>query len=729
MSSLEELALYNNRLTGRIPSGFSNLTNLTFVSLAHNDLTGAIPSDLGKNNLPGLVKLDLTGNRLNGRIPSGMCAGNRLVVLALGNNNFNGRFPKEIMRCKSLNRLILRNNLLQGSIPDGIEKNSGISFFDIRGNLLEGRIPIRFGFWSNLSMIDLSENKFSGSIPKEFGNLQNLQVLRISSNRLTGEIPRELIHCPKLTELDLSTNNLSGQLPPGILSSFIMKSIRLQENKFNGVIPDSFTSSQSLQELQLGSNMLEGPIPCSLSKIRHFSSVLNLSMNKLSGEIPKCLSNLDKLEILDISSNGFSGEIPSEVNNMVSLSFVNISFNLLSGKIPDSWGKILDSHPGSSLGNPRLCLISTESTYCGKKDTKSYTRGKILAGIMAAVVLLLAFLLAAVYILLIRIQNSSSTEQSILHSQSRTEDLPDDLNFEDILHATERWSDKYVIGRGKHGTVYRTQSVRSRKNWAVKKVDLSESQISVEMRTLSLIRHRNVVRMEGYSIRNGYGYIVTDYMPGGTLHELVHQENPRMALNWETRFRIALGIAQGLSYLHHDCVPKIIHRDIKSNNILMDSELEPKIGDFGTAKLDSDIDESSTVSEIVGTLGYIAPENAYSTRLSEKCDVYSYGVILLELLCRKLPVDSSFEEGLDIASWVRKNLQSNSSDFLSCFDEEIQCWDLEEQRKALDLMDIAIKCTEFMADNRPSMREVVGSLISLNCRRKSSVNNTGNSGI
>ncbi|KAL2457729.1 putative leucine-rich repeat receptor-like protein kinase [Abeliophyllum distichum] len=747
LGNLNHLFLYDNMITSFIPPGIGNCSSLVeirlqhnFISgnlpseISHNDLTGVIPSDLGKNNLPGLVKLDLTGNRLNGTIPSGMCAGNRLVVLALGNNNFNGHFPKEIMKCKSLNRLILRNNLLQGSIPDGIEKNSGISYFDIRGNLLEGRIPIRFGFWSNLSMIDLSENKLSGSIPKEFGNLHNLQVLRISSNRLTGEIPRELIHCRKLTELDLSTNNLSGQLPPGILSSFIMKSIRLQENKFKGVIPDSFTSGQSLQEMQLGSNMLEGPIPCSLSKIQHFSSVLNLSMNKLSGEIPKCLSNLDKLEILDISSNGFSGEIPSEVNNMVSLSFVNISFNLLSGKIPDSWGKILDSHPGSSLGNPRLCLLSTESTNCGKEDRKSYTRGKILAGIMAAVVLLLAFLLAAVYILLIRIQNSSSTEQSILHSQSRTEDLPEDLNFEDILRATERWSDKYVIGRGKHGTVYRTQSVRSRKTWAVKKVDLSESKISVEMRTLSLIRHRNVVRMEGYSIRNGYGYIVTDYMPGGTLHELVHQENPRMTLNWETRFRIALGIAQGLSYLHHDCVPKIIHRDIKSDNILIDSELEPKIGDFGTAKLDSDIDESSTVSEIVGTLGYIAPElynaeNAYSTRLTEKCDVYSYGVILLELLCRKLPVDPSFEEGLDIASWVRKNLQSNHSDFLSCFDEEIQCWDLEEQRKVLDLMDIAIKCTEFMADNRPSMREAVGSLISLNCERKSSVNNTGNSGL
>lgn len=161
----------------------------------------------------------------------------------------------------------------------------------------------------------------------------------------------------------------------------------------------NLSSRQSLQEIQLGNNMLEGPIQFCLSKIQHFSSVLNLGMNKLYEEILKCISNLDKLEILDISSNGFSGEIPSEVNNMISLSFVNIPFNLLSGRIPDSWAKIMDSHPGFSPGNPELCLISTESTNCREGDRKSHTRAKILAGILAPVLLLQAFLLAAVYIL------------------------------------------------------------------------------------------------------------------------------------------------------------------------------------------------------------------------------------------------------------------------------------------------------------------------------------------
>ncbi|KAK0593134.1 hypothetical protein LWI29_031573 [Acer saccharum] len=166
------------------------------------------------------------------------------------------------------------------------------------------------------------------------------------------------------------------------------------------------------------------------------------------------------------------------------------------------------------------------------------------------------------------------------------------------------------------------------------------------MRTLSLIRHRNVVRMAGYSIRDGNGFIVTEYMPGGTLFEILHRCEPRMALDWETRFRIAF-------------------------------------------------------------------ENAYSTRLTEKLDVYSYGVVLLELLLRKMPVDPSFEEGVDIVSWTRKKLLENDDSILF-LDEEINYWESDDQRKALKLLEMALDCTEQVADTRPSMRDVVGFLIRLN---------------
>ncbi|XP_060202818.1 LRR receptor-like serine/threonine-protein kinase GSO1 [Lycium barbarum] len=717
MSGLEELGLSQNRLTGKIPPGITNMTKLTYLVLAHNNLTGEIPPNLGKNNFPGLVKVDLGYNNFSGRIPSELCNGNTLGVLVLENNRFSGSFPTHLAKCKSLYRLKLPNNHLQGSIPDNIEKNENISYLDVQGNMLSGRIPAAFGYWTNLSMINLSKNMFSGSIPAELGKLQNLVRLSISSNRLTGKIPLQLSYSAKLAELDLSNNSLSGRIPKEIASSSVLKSLLLQDNKLSGAFPDTFSSTQKLKYLQLGNNLLEGPIPCSLSKLRQPNFELNLSMNKFTGEIPRYLGNLDTLEKLDISSNNLSGAIPSEMDKMRSLLFLNISFNNLSGKIPISWEKLLSSHQGSAQGNPRLCLSGMEGSSC-KHVKNSHVTWKTLAGIISGCVLSMAIIAAAIYLLV------TWTRHPFLLNKHRPvkclsgiEDLPDRINFEDIVHATEGWSEKYVIGRGKHGTVYKMESAKSTKAWAVKKVDLAQTAFNDEMRTLNSVRHRNLVRLGGYCIRHGYGFILTEFIPGGTLHDVLHQSKPPVVLDWESRHRIALGVAQSLSYLHHDSVPQIIHRDLKSDNVMLDAEMVPKIGNFGIAKIVSDSDENSTNSKIVGTLGYIAPENAYSVRLTEKSDVYSYGVLLLELFCRKMPVDPSFEEGLDIVFWVRKNLQ-RSNNFLCFLDEEISLWEVEEQRKALKIVDLALQCAQLEASTRPAMRDVVRSLLELNHRCK-----------
>ncbi|ERN08263.1 LRR receptor-like serine/threonine-protein kinase RCH1 [Amborella trichopoda] len=243
---------------------------------------------------------------------------------------------------------------------------------------------------------------------------------------------------------------------------------------------------------------------------------------------------------------------------------------------------------------------------------------------------------------------------------------------------------------------------------------MSKISFTTEIKTLGSVRHRNLVRMAGHCIRNGIGLIVYEYMPRGTLFDLLHQKKPIMELDWNARHRIAVGIAQGLAYLHHDCIPQIIHMDLKSNNVLMDSELEPKIGDFGMAKLMISSSDSfaSSKSSIVGTIGYIAPENGYSMRLTEKCDVYGYGVILLELLCRKMPVDSSFEDGLDIVSWSKKKLQENEDPFF-VLDIEMFYWSKKEKLNAVKLLELALSCTQSLPDARPSMREIVGELMKL----------------
>ncbi|KAJ6418884.1 hypothetical protein OIU84_002121 [Salix udensis] len=596
---LVTIALSGNNLVGHIPRLAGTLQYLTNLILFDNKLDGSLPSELG--NCSSLVEIRLQNNLIGGNIPPEICNLENLEVLFLSNNFIEGRIPRQIGRLSNLKILALYSNNLSGIIPSEITNFTKLTYLSFAHNDLTGEVPFDLGKNSpDLDRLDLTSNHLHGPIPPNVCNGNNLRVLTLGDNRFNGSFPVEIGKCWSLRRVILSNNLLEGSIPTDLERNSGVSYLEVRGNLLDGKIPAVF----GLFELQLSSNMLEGPIPCSLSKINHFSSVLNLSYNKLSGTIPGCLGNLDKLQILDLSSNSFFGEMPTELNNMISLYFVNISFNQLSGKLPTSWMRIVASYPGSFLGNPELCLLGNDAGYC-RNIREGHTRrlGRhVLAAVIICVVISMALLCSVVYIIAVRVlQHKYHRDQSLLREcHSHTEDLPEDLQFEDIMRATEGMSDEYVIGRGKHGTVYRTESANSRKNWAVKKVSLSGDNFSLEMRTLSVVRHRNIVRMGGYCIKD---------------------------------------------------------------------------------------------------------ENAYSIRLTEKVDVYSYGVILLEIVCRKFPVDPSFEEGLDIVSWTRKKLEEN--DECVCFlDREISFWNRDEQQKALKLLELALECTESVADKRPSMRDV-----------------------
>jgi len=471
--------------------------------------------------------------------------------------------------------------------------------------MLGGFIPPALGLWSNLSMLDISENILVGPVPSEFGKLHNLQVLHLSFNRLNGSLPLELSKCTKLSRLDLSNNLISGCIPKEVVNLLNLQNILLQRNSLTCNIPDSLKESQKLIELQLGDNALEGPIPKSLGDLKQFSLILNLSLNNLSGDIPGSLGNLDKLQVLDLSHNNLTGEIPSRLENMLSLSCVNISCNQLSGKLPPNWIKFAATSPNSFDENPELHV---------KEDSEIVSsigkRHGLMLTLIFSIVLFVFGLCVSIYLVYLvrRTCQSPYSQKILLNDNDSDEDLPQDLNFEDIMRVTEDLSEKYVIGRGRHGTVYRTE-LGYGQLWAVKKLKASERSFAQEMKIMNSVKHKNLIKMDGYCIRDGFELILYEYMPGGTLYDLLHRK-PQIALDWNIRYHISLGIAQGLSYLHHDCVPQIIHRDIKASNILMGSELEPKIGDFGMAKVveeSSDAGIGATMSSIIGTLGYIAP--------------------------------------------------------------------------------------------------------------------------
>ncbi|KAJ7196587.1 hypothetical protein O6H91_Y507300 [Diphasiastrum complanatum] len=248
--------------------------------------------------------------------------------------------------------------------------------------------------------------------------------------------------------------------------------------------------------------------------------------------------------------------------------------------------------------------------------------------------------------------------------------------------------------------------------FAVKKLRLSDDESLQgesslrEIETAGNVRHRNILRLFGYFHSGESEILVYEFLENGSLGDLLHR-NPSQPIPWEDRYRVALGTAQGLEYLHHDCVPTIIHRDIKANNILLDGDMEPCIGDFGLAKL---VDKyAETMSSIAGSYGYIAPEFGYTLRVTEKCDIYSFGVVLLELLCRRLPVDPCFSDGMDIVSWIKRKMANDNYTF--ALDPLIlkDCSDLEREEIGL-VLKIALFCANEKPDDRPTMRQVVEML-------------------
>lgn len=645
------------------------------------------------------------------------------MVLDLGGNLFEGTFPGEVGRCPSLRRMIISNNNLSGTVPNNLTVNTGILYLDMKMNSLEGSIPPSLGLWKNITFLDMSYNQFSGAIPAEFGKLSELHVLILSSNRLTGNIPSELGNCSKIFKLDLSRNSFTGSISLPLLSLTKLQDLNLQGNNITGQIPDSISGLQELIQLQLGENKLEGHIPSALGNLRSLSLVLNISNNHLSGGIPPNLGNLKELQYLDLSYNQLSGIIPSELDGMLSLSSVNVSYNQLSGMLPSSWLAFVTASPSSFLGNPGLCL--TDKLHLCKSEGQSDHRNTYRRNLIAHIIIAIAFSLAGlcclgylVFISLVRLRWA--------RQQNPTMELLEDSQqvlLKEIMQATAGMSEKFVIGKGKHGIVYKA-AMPSGRVFAVKKLILSEKGLSntslkLEIDTLGTIRHRNLVKIVAFCEHRDCGLIVYEYMCNGSLHDILHQVEPPPILDWDIRYNIAVGIANGLAYLHHDCVPKIIHRDIKSCNILLDSQMVPHIGDFGLAKLIHEPEDTNvgSMSCVVGTLGYIAPEIAYSLRVTEKSDVYSYGVVLLELLTRKMAVDPCFEDGDDIVRWVKQTLEDSGNPY-GVMDEVMDYWMENDRDEAAEVLGLALNCCESMPDARPSMREVVDQLVKVKSRRR-----------
>ncbi|KAJ3695700.1 hypothetical protein LUZ60_001077 [Juncus effusus] len=711
LSKLDTLYLQANQLTGTIPRQFGNLTPLKFLDLSNNGLGGEIPNELSR--LKNLELFQLFMNRFHGEIPDFIAELPNLAVLKLWQNNFTGSIPPKLGLSSRLRELDLSTNKLTGLIPDYLCFGRKLEILILLNNFLFGHLPDDLGRCFTLSRVRIGQNYLTGPIPNGFLYLPQLSLLELQNNYFNGSLEEELDKKPaKLGELNLSNNRLSGPLPVSIGNFSGLQILLLSGNQFTAKIPSQLGYLKHVLKIDMSQNNFSGSIPLEIGNCTSLT-YLDLSRNGLTGLIPSQVAEIKILNYLNISWNNLNGSIPKEIGFIKSLTSVDFSHNDLSGFIPQV-GQFAYFNISSFIFNPRLCgpgfnpcnLTNTFQSQYGQTDTGSKPPlwpGKV--KLFLAIGLLFCSIVFAVTAVL-------KTRSIMLRSHSNTWKLTAfqklDFGCHDIVECLK---ENHVIGRGGAGVVYRGTMpngdlVAVKRLLGICKGSAHDNGLSAEIGTLGKIRHRYIVRLLAFCSNNDTNLLVYEYMMNGSLGEVLHGKRGGY-LNWQMRLKIAVEAAKGLCYLHHDCSPPILHRDVKSNNILLDSDFEAHIADFGLAKYLRDTGTSECMSAIAGSYGYIAPEYAYTLKVDEKSDVYSFGVVLLELVTGRKPVGDFGEEGMDLVQWARLGTGCHSEEVSKIVDSRLINPPSEE---VMQVFFVSMLCVQEHNVERPTMREVVQML-------------------
>ncbi|CAI9096710.1 OLC1v1032913C2 [Oldenlandia corymbosa var. corymbosa] len=697
----------NNSLTGSIPQSIGNCTAFQVLDLSYNEFTGEIPFNIG---FLQVATLSLQGNQLSGPIPSVIGLMQALAVLDLSCNNLSGPIPSILGNLTFTEKLYLHGNKLTGSIPPELGNMSKLHYLELNDNDLSGHIPSELGQLTELFDLNVANNHLEGPIPENLSSCTNLNSLNVHGNKLNGTIPRAFQKLESMTYLNLSSNNLRGPIPIELSRIGNLDTLDLSNNQFTGSIPSTLGDLEHLLKLNLSNNGISGIIPAEFGNLRSIMEI-DLSNNHLSGIIPQELGQLQNIFLLKLVNNNLSGDVAS-LTNCLSLTVLNVSYNNLAGNIPTG-NNFSRFSPDSFIGNPGLCgyWLSSPCHASHQTERVSISKAAILGIALGALVILLMILVAACRPHRTTHFMEGSLDKPVTYSMPKLVILHMNMAlhvYEDIMRMTENLSEKYIIGYGASSTVYKCV-LKNCKPVAIKKLysnyPQSLKEFETELETVGSIKHRNLVSLQGYSLSPSGNLLFYDYMENGSLWDLLHGPTKKKKLDWNTRLRIALGSAEGLAYLHHDCSPRIIHRDVKSSNILLDKDFEPHLTDFGIAK-SLCASKTYTSTYIMGTIGYIDPEYARTSRLTEKSDVYSYGIVLLELLTGRKAVDNESNLHYMILTKAANNA------VMETVDPEITatCKDLGDVKKVFQL---ALLCTKRQPSERPTMHEVARVLNSL----------------
>ncbi|KAL3840256.1 hypothetical protein ACJIZ3_024847 [Penstemon smallii] len=719
---LEEFRAGNNSLTGAIPQSFTKCRVLTVLDLGKNRFSGLIPEFLGA--MTKLTLLSLGGNLFTGSIPVSLSGLSLLGLLDLSNNNLSGPVPLELMRLSNLSTLNLSNNKFSNQVLLNIGELNGLEVLNMSGCGFSGSIPSSIGNLLRLTVLDLSKQNLSGELPVELFGLPGLKVVALEENSLFGDMPEGFSSLSSLQYLNLSSNAFSGEIPAtyGFLGS--LKVLSLSRNRVNGSIPVELSNCSSLESLELRDNDLIGEIPSEFSHLSHLER-LDLGQNNLTGEIPESISNCSSLVVLLLDSNQISGVIPSNLSLISTLQYLNLSANNLEGEIPLALASRFND-PSVYAMNKNLCGRPLTKNCPSVKSRKRRRLIIFIAVAVAGSIVLLLCCCGYVYSLLRwrkKLRAGAAGEKKRSPSPgsqgargSGENGVPklvmfnNKITYAETLEATRQFDEENVLSRGKYGLLFKATyadgmvlAIRRLPN-----ASIPENTFRKEAESLGKVKHRNLTVLRGYysGPPPDMRLFVYDYMPNGNLGTLLqeasHQEGH--VLNWPMRHLIALGIARGLAYLHS---VSIVHGDIKPQNVLFDADFEAHLSDFGLDKVTiaATPPEASTSTTPIGTIGYVAPEATLTGQTSKEADVYSFGIVVLEILTGKKPV--MFTQDEDIVKWVKRQLQRGQvSELLEPGLLELDPESSEWEEFLLGVK-VGLLCTMPDPSERPNMTDVV----------------------
>ncbi|KAK2662545.1 hypothetical protein Ddye_001119 [Dipteronia dyeriana] len=763
LQKLVFLSLNSNGFSGKIPASIGRLTELYWLDLADNQLEGTIPVSDGVS--PGLDLLvrtkhfHLGKNKLSGGIPEKLFSSDMVLIHVLfDSNQLTGPLPFSLGLVKTLEVVRFDGNSLSGTVPSNLNNLTNVQELFLSNNRLTGPMPNLTNL-NTLSYLDMSNNTFDAStIPSWFSTLQSLTTLTMERTELQGEVPDTVFSLSHLQTVNLKQNRLNGTLDIGTSHSSQLQSINLQKNLITA-FTDRPGANKDITILLAGNPIcLESGDPkdyCTASE--KGSPYTTPSKNCVptscsSGRIssPNCICAYPYTGIIHFRAPSFSGvgnetyyqnleqtilvkyqsvSLPVE---SVSLSnprkgqsqYLEISLAVFpSGQ--DSFNRTGISRIGFVLSNqtykppkefgPFFFIGNGYLHFNGetRKSENSTSIGVIIGAAAGGCVLLLLLVLAGVYAYRQKRRAEKANDQNpfahwdLNKSSGSIPQLKGArcFSFEELNKCTNHFSDTNNVGSGGYGKVYRA-TLPSGQLIAIKRAKQGSMQGAVEFKNeielLSRVHHKNLVSLLGFCFERGEQMLIYEYIPNGCLRDSLSGKSG-IRLEWLRRLKIAHGTARGLSYLHELADPPIIHRDVKSTNILLDEQLTAKVADFGVSKPMGDSDNEHITSQVKGTMGYMDPEYFMTNQLTEKSDVYSFGVLMLEILTGRRPI----ERGKYIVREI-KMAMDKKKDLYNLYEILDPTIGLGTTLEGFEkFVDLAFRCVEESGADRPSMREVV----------------------